>query len=144
MDDIAVYTGIFGNFDSLKVPLIIPPNVYLFCFTDNIEAVKQYAKIYDIQRIEIHEDLGARKTARMYKILGHELFSDFKINVWLDGSIRAVGDINRIINLELNDKYDLAIYKHFERNCIYDEAKACISLRKDDKDIINKQISIYK
>lgn len=35
-------------------------------------------------------------------------------------------------------------YKHSHRNCIYKEAEACIALGKDNKEVILKQVALYK
>jgi hypothetical protein len=62
----------------------------------------------------------------------------------MDGSVKMVFHfgVKRLIDLYLDD-CDLALFKHSERHCIYEEAAICMQRRLDDPEIIKKQIEKY-
>jgi hypothetical protein len=39
---------------------------------------------------------------------------------------------------------DIAMFKHYKRDCIYDEAKVCKKMKLDDPGIIDRQMAKYK
>ena len=61
------------------------------------------------------------------------LFFDFDECWWVDANV----EIKQLPDI----KADIAFYKHDQRDCIFDEAQACIKLNKDDHKKITKYIS---
>jgi hypothetical protein len=61
------------------------------------------------------------------------LFFDFDECWWVDANV----EIKQLPEV----KADIAIHTHSQRDCIFDEAQACIDLSKDDPDKINTYIS---
>jgi hypothetical protein len=136
---IVVYTAISENYDELREPKYISKNCDYVCFTDDM---KLKSKIWDIVPIENWYN-DPRRNVRRYKILPHLYFSDYEYSIWIDGCVDIVDDIKPFIDLNLGDA-SIACFKHRHRNCIYDEANACIRLKKDNEDIIKRQIWKYK
>ena len=77
-----------------------------------------------------------------YKYLpNHYYFS-----VYIDGNIIIINDINLLLN-QLKKQYkDINFFVpiHPERNCIYDEAKVVLKLRKDKSKNVKPQIKKIK
>jgi hypothetical protein len=84
---------------------------------------------------------SARRNSRAPKILSHR-FSETTYSIWLDGNIALRIDPSRLVELWLPD-HDLAVFRHPERECIYDEARVCIGLGLDDPDVIRAQTERY-
>lgn len=66
------------------------------------------------------------------------------MSIWIDGNISIVGDLTKFIeqyDLNANPFYTRV---HPSRNCIYDEAKKCIEMKKDTSLRVNKQVEKYK
>jgi len=40
--------------------------------------------------------------------------------------------------------YDIVLFSHFERNCLYQEAEVCAQAGLDSVDVIRKQVRRYK
>lgn len=87
--------------------------------------------------------------SRIYKILPH-LFFDADISIWLDGNIYIEKnvDIEKMVEEMLGDN-DIALFKHYSRDCIYDEEKACrslyhISVRDQINEEMREQIAWYR
>lgn len=60
--------------------------------------------------------------AKIYKVLSHQyVFADYSI--WMDGNIHLLIEPKRLVEEWLGDEYGLAVWKHFGRDCIYDEQR---------------------
>jgi hypothetical protein len=81
------------------------------------------------------------KNAKAHKVLGFR-YVDAPVIMWIDGNIIPLVDPQKLVDLWLGDK-DMAIFKHFARDCVYDEAVACLSLVKGTQDKILKQVRAY-
>ncbi len=112
---IEVYTAIIGNKDK--------PRDDVKCFTENLG--------YDRPVI----------AAKIYKILSHE-FIDSDISIWVDGNIELLIPPEKLVDDWLKDA-DLAVWKHPDRDCIYDEAPAAKGLGGDYVKMIDEQIREY-
>jgi hypothetical protein len=84
-------------------------------------------------------------SAKIYKILPHK-FLDTDISIWLDGNIYLLIPPEQLVKEFLGDN-EMAVWKHFDRNCIYKEAVAAKGLYPEDKEyqvMIDGQIEHYK
>jgi hypothetical protein len=137
---IVVYTAIYGDKDDLKEPSVDLEGCSLVCFTDN-KYLK--SKVFDVRVYpSIHSDPA--RSAKIFKVLPHLFFADYEYSLWIDGSvIFKRGDIRALIDNYLRE-HDAAFFAHRDRDCIYDEAEACIILQKDNEEIIRKQIKQYR
>ncbi len=144
MKKICVYTCIVGDYDVLKeiAPLVYEPEIDYYCFTTNKNILSKTWKVIYID----NENLTNVYLARKYKILGCDLLTaNYDISVWLDGTFELRQKITSFLTKECDmTKYDLVTFKHSKRKCLYQEAKACIQLRKSDPNMIKNQISYYK
>jgi hypothetical protein len=81
-----------------------------------------------------------RRNSRMVKVLSH-LFIKEEWSLWVDGSVvvKCWGDLEAFKQLG-----DLVIFKHQQRQCIYQEAKAVLKHEKDTPKVVNEQMERYK
>ena len=68
----------------------------------------------------------------------------YDASIWIDASFQVVGDIMKFVSQYDLEKTPLYTRVHPHRNCIYEEAKACISLKKDQKKVIEEQVKRYQ
>ena len=134
-----IYTAIFGDYDELQTPEYINTNLDYICFTDNPNLKSDVWEIRLIDNLK----LDNTRKARLIKILPHKYLNEYDYSIWVDGAIKITNDIFKYINKYSTGKPLLGII-HPYRNCIYDEANACINSQKDDKKTIKKQITKYK
>jgi len=127
-----IYTAIFGNYDTLKDPAVVNHSWNYVCFTDN-PSLKS-----NVWRIVHVPSSTPILTAGRYKILFHQFIKSQHV-VWVDASISINCDPETLIGTA-----DFMLMKHPHRSCIYEEARACIKLRKDDESIINAQVNRYR
>ena len=98
-----VYTAIYGDYDDVKVQ---PVEVKLFT-----------------EATHPRKELHPRMKAKYFKCNSHKL--DCDVSIWIDGSavIRTPDFVQWCLD-QLGDG-DIALIKHPDRDCIYDEANFC-------------------
>ena len=116
------------------------PGVDLFCFTDD-EKLNS-----DQYRIVYSPDIfgNARKTSRLFKISPHLFLHEYEYVIWHDASIQFI-DIQIIDMLvEKAGNFGIALFKHWSRNCIYEEADWCLTNKKESPHKIERLISMLR
>ena len=135
--DITIYTAIFGDYDILRDPQNYNKGCRYLCFTDNEQKSDVWETVVQ-QRLMPTAVLDAR----LRKILSHE-FVDTKYSIWLDGNLQLLADPVEVVAKYLVN-YDMALFAHCERDCVYQEAATNIFMRKAPVEDINRQISRYR
>lgn len=138
---ICIYTCITGEYDSVKELNFKEKNVDYYLFTNN---KKISSDDWDVVYVE-NDGLDNIRLARKIKILGHPILKKYDIVVWIDGSIYLKCEITKFLKKYFySNKYSFVGFKHQARDCIYDECKACIKHKKEDKEVILKQVQFLK
>ena len=141
-EKICVYTCITGDYDEISEIETKEKNIDYYLFTNN-KNIK--SDTWNVIYIDNPDNLDNIRLARKIKILGNEITKKYDITIWLDGASYIRKSIKEFIEKYINfDEYSLIGFKHRERDCIYDEALECVKVRKDNKDIIKKQMDKYK
>ena len=126
-----LYTAIFGPYDTLKEPKVTEGWNYV-CFTD--QPFKSEA--WKIVKME-----GGLREARILKILPHLYLKD-KFTIWLDGSFQVNCDLDQFV-----DKYhegSMTMSRHPWRDCVYEEAEACIDQNRVNGEEAQKQLDTFR
>lgn len=142
---IVIYTCIVGGYDALKEPLLEFDNVEYVCFTDDIAAIKKgdHTK-WHIRQIPENISRTYDKTLsnRYVKMHPKEMFPDADYSIYVDGNIGIQSFLGSYL-AKTRVKTGIAIFAHSQRQCIYAEAKVCISRRKGSREAIERQIKVY-
>ena len=138
-DKIVIYTVIMGDYDYLKDPEYITENCDYICYTNNPEIKSSVWQI----RFDKCENLDNTRWQRKHKIMAHEYLPEYKASVYVDGNVRILGDFREYISKYGTDSTILCL-KHPDRDCIYDEAEACINMKKDNAEVISSQMERYR
>lgn len=135
---VAVYTAIYDDYDTLIDPGVVENGVDYICFTDDPDIESE---VWDtrVQRPMENPALANRRV----KILAHEYLNEYDMSVYIDGNIQIRDELLPLINDYLSDS-SFAVYKHPERNSLYDEADACIALNKAEKENVIEQMEHYR
>lgn len=137
-----IYTCITGGYDTLDDPSFISDGFDYICFTDNPYQTSNVWKIKPIPK-ELKEFSNVRQQ-RCVKINPHKYLSEYELSIWVDGKVNVIGDLNKLIKYCKEPGCYIYCPLHPQRNCAYDELKACINLKKDDPDIMKHQLNEYK
>jgi GT2 family glycosyltransferase len=139
---VVVYTAITNrtnDYDNLKEQ---PPTSRGVDFVAFLEAPIE-SKTWECRQINKGFP-DPNRNAKIHKILPHKYFPDKLYSLWIDGSvtIEFPFSVEKLIELYLSDS-DMALFKHSERHCIYQEANVCMQRRLDDPNVIREQIQRY-
>lgn len=111
------------------------------CFTNR----KEFQSSSQWQIINIPEsDLDDKRLSKRIKMLTGEYLPDYDLSIYLDGPMKIRCDLDGLVEEYLGADDDIAMMRHYGRTCIYSEAKACKSLRKDDPEVIDAQMERYR
>ena len=134
---VAIYTYLFGKYDTIRKPDVIENDYDYYLFTD------QDIALYPYKVIKSRPTTNKIKTARYYKIFaGYEYLCSLGYDVIIshDANIHVVGHLHNIIDEMVTD---FMVMKHPNRSCIYDEYEACVMADKDDPLVMYNQIKRY-
>lgn len=135
-----IYTVLTGNYEKLHDPEFVDPRFDYICFTDD-DSLR--SEVWSIHKLTDTEGLGAQRLSRKPKILADAYLSDYDYSIYIDCKFKIRGDLYKYIN-----KYSIGApmlcFPHPGRACIYEEAKACIALKKDNPDAVRGQIERYR
>ncbi len=135
---IAVYTALFGDYDELQEPLIVPDNIDYYIITDNQHPVENRWKRLDPVPVvpeEYRKDpVFANRWCKMHP---HLLFPQYELSVYLDANILAVSDLTALA--ARMGEYPVAMFLHKERDCVYDEILACRIKEKAPREALEEQ-----
>ncbi len=158
MHQLTVYSCITGSIGDNPLTLlqsqpVVDPRIKFVLFTDRLEPqldsqVGVGTVTWDIRRPAWHH-INPRRIARYHKLNAH-LLIDTPYSLWLDGAFRINSGVD-LMQLTHNmlpqgglDNFDLAVLKHPQRACVYQELQACIQLNKDDPTVMRKQVDRYR
>lgn len=134
---IEVVTSITGDKDFVRDDQNVGSAKFI-CYTDNpsLESkVWQFKPAYNRFK-------DPRRNSRMHKLMIHK-YSDADVTVWIDGNTRFIASPDEVVEKYLED-YDMVMFKHGGRDCIYDEAMECAKLGLDDPEVIIEQAKHYE
>lgn len=139
-----VYTCITGNYDELQIHKYINPRFLYVCYTDNQRLINKGKFAHWQIRPLVYKTGNNQENNRWHKLKPHMLFPEYPVSVYVDGNINILTpEIFDKIALVPTDDF-ISVPKHFERDCIYDEAEACKLAGKDTPENINRQILFYR
>lgn len=141
MSKIVCYTAIVGPYDQLREVKVKSDGIDYVCFTDQpfVSNTWQIRPIPDELKF-----LSNVKKQRVIKICPHRFLSEYDISIWIDGNLQVKRDLNEFVAQYDLSKNVLYTRVHPVRDCIYDEAKKILELKKDTAESINAQVERYR
>lgn len=128
-----IITAVYDTYDSLKPITKQSLDTKWICVTDDKTlAVDGWEIVY-----EPRSHLSPRFAAKIPKTLPW-LYTDTETSVWLDASFKVKSP--NFTKEVLEYANPLAQFKHPWRKCAYAEAKTCIAIPKDSKEILTAQM----
>jgi hypothetical protein len=135
-----IYTAITGKYDQLmEHPELDRQGLQCLAFLD----AEQPSQTWIVRKL-VAICGSNRLNAKYYKVLSHVSVPDVACSLWIDGSIDICPETS-VVNLA--DSFlsgaDIAVFAHAQRYCLYQEAAHCIHRRKDDREVIRRQVFRY-
>ena len=142
-DRIAVYTAEFGGYDELLEPVIQPDNVDYFLISDREPYPESKWKRIDpelfIPQEYRHNPALSNRWCKMHP---HKLFMDYRYSIYIDANCLIVSDFTDLIN-RMGD-FPVAMFRHKNRDCVYDEIEACIIKKKASRESLFRQRTVLE
>ena len=140
---IAVYTAEFGGYDEVLEPVIQPDNIDYFLLTDREAKQEGYWKPINPQQFVPPEYLESPVLAnRWCKMHPETLFPEYRYSIYIDSNFLIVSDFTVLIN-RMQD-YPVAMFRHKNRDCVYDEVTACMIKKKAPREALERQRALLK
>jgi len=139
--EIIVYTALIGNIDNLLQQFWKPDNVRYVCFTDH--DIINPPPEWEIKKVsKTHSD--PKRDIAKYKMMPHMYLENYDLTIWIDGNCQILPKGFSEVIAAMGEKYDVLMFRHFYRDCTYEEADAVDYLGKDDSEIVAKQMAFYR
>lgn len=148
---LVIYTAIIGPAgDRLRaLPFVPDDNSKAVAFLDDeaLEGLGRPGEIWNGWELRTPArclSANPRRQARQHKLMPHELFPEAEATLWIDGCLTPRVPIRQLVDRYLTGGIDMATFRHMERNCVYQEAEACLKMRKDSPELIRLQVARYR
>lgn len=139
---VAVYTSIFGNYDSLIEPLYKSENCDYFAITDQNIPQDSVWKKYDISKVAGFDKMDDYHKSKFCKMFPHVLFPEYEYSIWVDGNVQIVADLLPLVDRTTDSC--MATFKNPLHDCIYTEANYVICQNNVKVKQVLDQINAYK
>jgi hypothetical protein len=137
---VAVYTALYGGYDQLVTPVPQDVDVDWICFTDDPSvAIDGWTVI--VRPGEVDDPRLASKWA---KCVPHLALPEHRWTIWVDANmaVDAAGFVREALSHV--DQHGIAVFRHPQRDCIYDEAEACLRLPRCRTMPVLEQVASYR
>jgi len=139
-----VYTCITGGYDELRDHDFIHHDWDYICFTDEVSVDRKKNIQWQVKELRF-ADLDDVRNQRWHKTHPHILFPEYQESIYVDANVNFLNStVFDIIDGVIEEKNIIAIPVHPERNCIYDELIACITLGKDNEAVMRSQVELIR
>jgi len=142
---IAVYTCVFGNYDTIIDPISCPDNIDYFVISDSPDIKSKIWKKLDVSKYStMLSKLSNVEKNRWFKMHPFELFGDkYQYSIYIDGNIRPITDFTEFVN-KLGE-CGIAMFSHKFNDCVFQEAlNNYYLIKKTPKNQIKEQISYLR
>lgn len=148
MGEIVLYSCVVNGVDRLDHLLgsSFPPDpqVRRVLFTDVPACQIPQAKHWQILR-PCWGHINPRRVARYHKINAHLVLPEADCSIWLDGAYEILPNFRpREFCQAVLASRDLAAFEHPLRDCVYQEADACVYWRKGYPQLLRRQVQRYR
>ena len=139
---IAVYTGIFGGYDSYCAPSCYPDRVDYYLISDEASPELPPQVSWIDGRSVIPQGLHSPILRNRYiKMHAHEIFSDYRYSAYIDGNIVISGDMTDYL---LESTTGISAFMHPNVDCIFYEALCITNGGRVDVDDVCAQMRRYR
>jgi hypothetical protein len=141
MKKFLVLTSIIGQRDTLTDNDIIFDNCDYIAITDMKYDCQKWIQLPYIPFSNI-DPWFHRRNAKIYKVLSFLFFPNYEYIIWMDGNKLLKVNPDNII--EKYGDFDLALFKHPHRNCLYQEIDKIKQIGYDTIENLDNQKKYYK
>lgn len=138
---IAVYTCIVGDYDTLQEPPSISEDCDYFLISDKIPRENSIFQYLDVREIVPKHITDPTRVNRYCKINAHTIFPQYRYSIYFDGNIGLKSSITDFIN-KLPVTRIIAFCPNYWKS-IYREMISILESGRDNEQIVKKQAESY-
>lgn len=132
---IAVFSAIVGAYDDMKEPAVPVDGVDFFMFTDGAVPPGSVWQKRDLEYV----DADPTRSARFVKTHPHLYFAHYDYAIWIDANLTLNAHPRDMLAMINADK-PVHSWKHPLRICVFEEARTCMELNKDDIETVQSDL----
>ena len=133
---IAVYVAEFGGYDTVRSPLMFPDNIDYFLVSDRTAAPEGW-HLKDPSGILPADVTASAQRNRWCRMHPGLLFPDHDVSIYVDSSTLIASDLTPLANAAQHRP--VAMFRHMDRDCVYDEIEACRIKKKAPASMLDAQ-----
>ena len=140
MNNRAIFTALAGEKSRLLSPTLnaVICGIDYICFTD--QPAHKIPSPWQVRPLEIISE-DPNRNAKQYKLQPHKFMDDYPEVCWMDANFLLK---KNPFNLLSPEDTSPIFGKHFERNCLYQEAEVVKSMGLDPPEVIEQQMTRYR
>lgn len=135
-----VYTVVVGDYDNLLPPIVVEEGVEYVAITGSSDPAPPLPWA---RRPLLRTERNARMTSRWHKLHPHLLFPNHEVSLYLDGNVYLKAGVRTFIE-KMSRTSPIALFRHADRVCAYEEAEVIKRYRLDDAEIVDTQMAYYR
>jgi len=136
-----VYTCLFGHSELFNDFEYQRDDIDFICFTDDPELRSDFWEI----RLLPKQLLDPARAAKKLKALPHIYLAEYDWSLYIDNTVRLKVAPSRLFDEYLaTARSPLVCFRHYERDCIYDEAEVVLLLDFDTPARVIPQMEFYR
>ncbi len=139
---VAVYTAIFGSYDSVKEPFFASENCDYYIITDMEVPKDSIWQKYSVED-ETFNKMDNYHKSKYCKLHPHILFPEYKYSIWIDGNVQIVADLQPLVD-RMNPDCSMATFQNPLHDCIYTERNFLIYSNAVKLSDIDRQLADYR
>lgn len=137
----AVYTAVFGGYDSFCLPQYVNNEMDYFYVSDiKPKELPTYYHWVNAREIIPEHILSPVKRNRFIKMHPHLFLEDYTFSVYIDGNVTIKDDISDFLH---RSRTGIAVFLHPMRECIYYEALSIVNFKRVNIDDVCRQMNRY-
>ena len=134
----AVYTAIAGEYNELRNHPEVP-DIDWVAFVTHPERVIN--SNWDVRPLFSYGEPNLRRQAKWYKVHSLLEMAEYDRTLWIDGSCEVLE--KRAIEVMLQVEDSIALFKHGERDCLFEEASFSLGMPKYQNEPLREQVQYY-
>ena len=136
-----VYTCLFGHSEQFNDFTYERDDIDFICFTDDPDLRSDFWKLVVLPR----QLIDPARMAKKIKALAHVFLPGYDWSLYIDNTVRLKASPRGLFDEFLAPaRSPLVCFRHYERDCVYDEADVVLMLNFDTADRVNYQMSLYR
>lgn len=134
----ACYTAIANGYDELRDH----PDIEDVDWVAYVTLPQQYeSSNWDVRPLFGYGETDPRRQAKWYKVQSGLEMAEYDRTVWIDGSVE-IGKPQVLADI-LDVEASFGLYRHTDRDCVYEEAGFSMGMRKYADEPIREQMNYY-